>query len=216
MRATGHGSHDGTRLLGFRSAIPARVINAALALAAATIAEHEDRLCDAEVVLTLARDLVAEARLTTLFETAPASPGAAPALDSDLPTDKAAELLGVSTYTLNEWARLGRIRCRQDSPGGRRYFAPADLAAYEAEHTQAPLTNGPDLRYGSRHDTQRCLELAAQTQTDPTGASRGARGHGNNGRTMGSGPPGRRSSRDARPYAPGAHAWCPPPKEPEG
>jgi DNA-binding transcriptional regulator YiaG len=60
-----------------------------------------------------------------------------PRLEPDLPlsTREAAALLGVTPYTLNEWARLGLIRCRQYTPRGRRYFSRGDVKEYIAVHT---------------------------------------------------------------------------------
>jgi len=60
-----------------------------------------------------------------------------PHLEPDLPlsTREAAALLGVTPYTLNEWARLGLIRCTQYTPGGRRYFSRGDVKEYIAVHT---------------------------------------------------------------------------------
>lgn len=51
-----------------------------------------------------------------------------------VPTKAAAAWLGVTPYTVNEWARLGRIPSIQYSKSGRRFFRQVDLEAYRAAH----------------------------------------------------------------------------------
>ena len=62
-----------------------------------------------------------------------------PRLEPELPlsTREAAALLGVSPYTLNEWARVGLIRSTQYTPRGRRYFSRGDVKEYIAVHTNS-------------------------------------------------------------------------------
>src|SRR5215470_6898115 len=107
-----------------------------------------------------------------------------PRLEPDLPlsTREAAALLGVTPYTLNEWARLGLIRCTQYTPRGRRYFSRSDVKEYIATHTS---------EHGGRPGA---LTLPASLNRRPTKHKRR--------RTL----PGA-----GQPCAPGAAAWTGPP-----
>ena len=137
----------------------------------------------------------------------PPLPVAGIAEPAALSTKAAAKLLGVTPYTVNEWARLGRIRCRQDTPGGRRYWYAADLAAYEAEHQGARFAEGILQRYSSGDETQRSSRPSAQARANPTPTGVGPPRHPQHGRPVGTRKARRRPAGDGRPYAPGAHAW---------
>ena len=49
---------------------------------------------------------------------------------------EAAQMLGVSNWTLNQWRRLGRIGCVEDGPGYIR-FTQAHLDAFVKSRTRS-------------------------------------------------------------------------------
>lgn len=127
-----------------------------------------------------------------------------------LSTREAARLLGVTPYTLNEWARLGRIRCRQDSPGGRRYWHRADLADYEERHSILTPISHPS--YSSRDGNK------GRPSSDPTPARAHTSGicpapqrDPDHGRQMGTRRARPRHVHHERPYTPGSATWRSPP-----
>jgi len=132
-----------------------------------------------------------------------------------LSTREAARLLGVSPYTVNEWARRGRLRCRQDSPGGRRYFDPANVAAYKAEHTCGGLPEPLDGAYSSPDAAKRTTRAAAKARVDASSASGGPPCHPQHRRPVGARHTPRKPARNGRPFTPGSSAWRQPPG-PEG
>jgi hypothetical protein len=129
-----------------------------------------------------------------------------------LSTREAARLLGVTPYTLNEWARLGKVRARQDATGGRRYFDPADIAAYTADHTSGGLPDPLAGAYSSADGTQRSTRAPAQARVDASGTCGGPSCDPQHGRPVGARRTPGKPARNARPYAPGSHAWRPPPE----
>ena len=133
-----------------------------------------------------------------------------------LSTKEAAKRLGVAPYTLNQWCRLGRMPFRQDTPGGRRYYQVADLAAYEAAHRTDEVVDGVPGAYSTRHDSRPAPRAPTGPRSDPSGARSGAAGESKHRRPVGTGRASRRPTRGTRPYAPGADAWRAPPKEPKG
>lgn len=142
-----------------------------------------------------------------------------PANNSAPPTDEprmlstrdAARLLGVTPYTLNEWARLGRVRCRQDTPGGRRYFHRADLATYEAEHQGGGLPDTLHESYscGDDNNPRGLTSAPAQPASNPSRASDRARSNGKHRRPVGARRTRHKPASAARPFAPGNAAWNP-------
>lgn len=199
MQAGGNGGHNGIGLLGFRGDIPRRVIHAALILADAVVAEHHD---SAELVLALAREYLAEQRLAAL-PVAPAPPVAAAALS----TEQAAALLGVKPYTVNEWARLGRIRAWKDSTRGAWHFEPDDVAAYKAEHMRPKIADGIAGAYSPVHETLRRTRPTAQARANPTPIGVGPPCDPQHGRPLGARRAPRQPASRGRPFAPGSHAW---------
>src|SRR5262245_3054000 len=166
----------------------------------------------------LARAAALAAQLTACIGELP-TPGeeSAPALERTvLSTREAAVWLGVSMYTLNEWARRGLIRARQDTPGGPRHYRLADLAAYEAGHALAiPLAESYSPPPEKPHDAGGIPRRPPHARAHGSRASKGAPRDLQHDRPVGArrtrhSPAGRN-----RPYAPGAHAWQPP-KKPEG
>jgi len=138
-----------------------------------------------------------------------------------LSTRAAAERLGVAPYTLNEWARSGRIPSRQDAPGGPRHYRAADLEAYEARRTGVAI--GIGQRYTPGHDdTRRGKGAAPPARADTSRASDGARRSGYDRIAMGARRSSNRPPSGASPCAPSSNAWAKarpwgdPDPEPEG
>ena len=129
-----------------------------------------------------------------------------------LSTKEAALRLGVSVYTLNEWARLGRISCEQYSVGGRRYFYEHHLAAYQQAHEQ--VADAVPDSYSPGHDSHRTPYPPTQAEAHASRTRNGPRGEHEHRRPLGTRRARRPAPGRARPYAPGADAWRPP-KEPE-
>src|SRR5215510_14753318 len=90
-----------------------------------------------------------------------------------LSTKEAALRLGVTPYTINEWCRLGLLGCRQDHPGGRRYFYPHHLAAYEQEHDSSQVASRLAEAYSAGHDTRRIASAPSEPRTDTSRTRRG-------------------------------------------
>lgn len=206
MRARGVGGRTRHGLLGFLDAIPPRLINEASALAAACVLAQEGNAAAAEVVLTLARDYVAETRMVALLD-GPARPVVVEPGDL-LPTHAAARRLGCSPYELRERHRRGEIAAMQAKRRGPLLFEATELERYRAAHTLGRLTSGLDQRYASGHDKKRRMGVAAQAQNDTSAARRGARGDGNDGCAVGARAPRRRPAGDGCPVAPNASAWA--------
>jgi len=133
-----------------------------------------------------------------------------------LSTREAARLLGVTVYTVNEWARCGRLRCRQDSPGGRRYFDPANIAAYKAEHTSGGLPDPLAAAYSPGDATTPTPRAPAEARVDASGPRGGTSSHPQHRRPVGARRAPRKPARALRPYSPGSGAWSKPPGSPEG
>ena len=135
---------------------------------------------------------------------------------SALSTKEAAARLRVSVYTINEWARLGRIQCRQDSPRGPRYFYEHHLAAYEQEHDSARVAVPLAGAYSARHETRRTPHAPAATRTHTSRTGRSAPRDDEHGGPVGTGKTRHKPAGRGRPIAPAAAAWRDPKKPPEG
>ena len=140
-----------------------------------------------------------------------------------LSSEHAAALLGVKPYTVNEWARVGRIRAWKDSKRGPWHFEPADVAAYKAEHMRGTLPTTLPVAYSSGHDNPRpSPHTPARARLDASDARQGAWGDPQHRRPLGARCTPRRPAGRGRPFAPGSHAWAHPPQdktrppEPEG
>jgi len=133
-----------------------------------------------------------------------------------LSTKEAAARLGVTTYTVNEWCRLGLLGFRQDTPGGRRHFSEGDLAAYEAAHHAAAVAKPVADSYSPAHDSRGIPQGPALARVDASRGRRGARGNQQHGRAMGAGGARRKPARATRPFSPGAGAWSKPPEPSKG
>ena len=130
-----------------------------------------------------------------------------------LSTKEAAARLGVTTYTVNEWCRLGLLGFRQDTPGGRRHFSEGDLAAYEAAHHAAPVAQPLADSYSPGHDRRRIPKAPPLARVDASRAGGDPPSDDKHGRSVGTGSPRRKPLGAARPLAPGARAWRDPPPE---
>lgn len=132
-----------------------------------------------------------------------------------LSTEEAARRLGVTPYTLREWARLGKVRARQDSPRGRRHFDPADIAAYKAEHTRGELPRALAGAYSAADEPRRSTRPPTEARVNTSGTRGGHSGYSEQRRPMGTRhPPGKLASR-GRPFAPGIDAWSGQPRAPK-
>lgn len=207
MRAGGVGGRQRHGLLGFLDAIPQRVINDARALAAACVLAQGGNAGAAELVLTVARDCVAETRIAALLGSPPPQP-TVDAAPFPLPTDAAARRLGCSADELRARHRRGEIPAMQAKARGRLQFDPADLERYRAAHTVGSLSACVDPRYTPPDDTRRRARHPAPLEPDPGGPRRGARRNGNDGRPLGARATTRRPAGDACPVAPNASAWA--------
>jgi len=145
------------------------------------------------------------------------SPPAATATEARaLSTKEAAARLGVTPYTVNDWCRRGLLGCRQDTPGGRRHFRERDLAEYEAAHERTVFALGIPDAYSSGHESQSTPRPAAQARVDASQPRNRPRRKPQHDCPVGTRRAPHRATRRERPYAPGAHLWTEPPKEPEG